>query len=216
MPGLLLLQGALDLETYSNVGADATAYFLIAVAATLLFVIKLGLQLFVGDVEADLDTDLDADLDSDIDSTGNFQLLSLLSVLAFLMGAGWMGLACRVSWSLAAGVSAFAAFGFGLALMVLASGLMYGVKQMTQVKTVNPNTAIGSIAKVYLTIPQKGKGRGQIEVAVSGRRRVLPAVSEGDEIPVFTSVRVLDVRSDRSFVVAPKSDQTKKPPRARR
>ena len=216
MPSLLLLQGALDLETYSKVGTDATAYFLIAVAATLLFVIKLGLQLFVGDVDGDIDGDLDSDLDSDIDSTGSFQLLSLLSVLAFLMGAGWMGLACRTSWEMSAALSGVAAFAFGFSLMVLASGLMFGVKKMTHVAKANPSSAIGTVAKVYLTIPPKGKGRGQIEVTVSGRRRVLPAVSQGGEIAAFTSVRVLDVRSDRTFVVAPKSDKTKKPPRARR
>jgi len=189
----------LELERYASIGVDATIYLFLAVAATLFFFIKMGLQFFFGDVDVHLDGDVH--LDTHMDSTGVFELFSLLSVLAFFMGVGWMGLACRVNWGLSSAVSAVASTAFGLALMGLSSGLMYAVRQMTQEGSYDGQTAVGQIGKVYLTIPAKGQGQGQVEVNVSGRRKVLPAVSTENEIPAFSRVKIVDVTGEETYVV---------------
>lgn len=187
----------LELERYASIGIDATIYLFLAVAATVFFFLKMGLQFFVGDV----DFDADGDFDAHMDSTGAFELFSLLSVLAFFMGVGWMGLACRVNWGLGSAVSAVASTAFGLALMGLSSGLMYAVRQMTQEGRYDVQTAVGQIGKVYLTIPAKGEGQGQVEVNVSGRRKVLPAISTKDGIPAFSRVKVVGVTGEETYVV---------------
>lgn len=195
------LAGWFDLERYLAIGVDAAVYLLLAVTATLLFLVKLGLQFLAGDVEVGVDADgLDA---GHLDSTGAFEMFSILSVLAFFMGVGWMGLTCRVSWGWGAAASAAAATGFGVGLMLLASGLMYFVRQMSEEGRYDPQTAVGTTARAYLTIPAKGQGRGQIEVTVSGRRKVMDAVSNGPAIQAFEAVKVVDVRDDQVFVVEP-------------
>ena len=191
----------LELDRYVAIGIDATIYLFLAVTATLLFLVRMGLQFFFGDV----DMDLDGAVDAHMDSTGAFELFSLLSVLAFFMGVGWMGLACRVNWGLGSAVSAVSATAFGLSLMGLSAGLMYAVRQMTHEGRYDVKTAIGQTAKVYLTIPAKGQGQGQVEVTVSGRRKVLPAMSASDEIPAFTRVTIVDVVGEETYVVEPSS-----------
>ena len=54
-----------------------------------------------------------------------------------------------------------------------------------------------------MTNPAKGEGKGQIEVAVSGRLKTLDAVSSGPKLSQFTSAKVLELRDDGTFVVEP-------------
>jgi len=200
MASLVLQSSLFDIDTYLAVGIDAAVYFWLAVVATGLFLVKLGFEFFFGDVDGDLDADID---DPHMDSTGAFTFFSVLSLLAFFMGVGWMGLAARVSWGLGGFASAAASTFFGIALMMLSSGLMYAVRQMTQVARYDLQTAVGHTGKVYLSIPAKGGGQGQVEVTVSGRRKVLSAVSQGEAIPPFAAVRIVDVRDDEVFIVEP-------------
>lgn len=172
-----------------------------AVLATALFLIKLGVQFFFGDLDADVDID-DGDI-AHVDSTGAFTFFSILSLLAFFMGVGWMGLAARVSWGLGAGLSAAIATFFGVALMLLSSGLMYGVRQMSEAARYETSTAMGTTGKVYLTIPAKGGGQGQVELTVSGRRKVMPAISTDGPIEAFSAVNIVGVRDDEVFIVEP-------------
>jgi hypothetical protein len=183
-----------DLDTYLAIGVDATVYFVLAMLATALFLIKLGLQFFLGDLDADA---------GHVDSTDSFTFFSILSLLAFFMGVGWMGLAARVSWGWEAALSAAAATFFGRALMMLSSGLMYAVRQMSQAARYETSPAIGTIGKVYLSIPAKGEGQGQVELTVSGRRKVMHAISTEGLIEVFSAVKIVEVRDDEVFVVEP-------------
>ena len=89
--------------------------------------------------------------------------------------------------------------------MMLASGLMLLARRLNQTIEYDLATAVGKTARVYLTIPEKGSGRGQVEVDVSGRRKVLDAVSASDTLAQFTSVKVLSVRDDGILVVEPLS-----------
>lgn len=182
---------------------DATVYLVMALSATILFMIKIALMLLGGD-HGDFDADGDVgDFHHIGDSDAAFSAFSLLSVLAFIMGTGWMGLNCRVSWGLSGGVSVLFATGFGLVLMLVASFGMYYVKRLESSPHIDVRTAVGRTAQVYLTIPQKGEGQGQVEVDVSGTRKVMTAVSTGGKIEAFTAVKVVDVRDDETLIVEP-------------
>jgi hypothetical protein len=175
-------------------GADAVTYFIMAAVGTVLFVLRLVLALFGGD-GGDFDTDLDVDTDS------SFTLFSLLSVLSFIMGAGWMGLACRIDWGLGRVPSLLIAVGFGTVMMFLASGLMVLTRKLNRNVQYNVRTAIGRTGRVYMMVPAKGQGQGKVEVSVSGRLKVLAAISNGEEIAAFTDVKVIDARDDDSVIV---------------
>ena len=78
--------------------SDATLYFSMAAIGTLLFSIRILMMLFFGFDDGG-DFDVDADLDGGFEGHfGDFSLFSMVSILAFMMGAGWLGLACRLEW----------------------------------------------------------------------------------------------------------------------
>ena len=207
MPLVAFISEFFHFDRYVNLGVDAAIYFILAMTATLLFLVRLGLQLFfgLGDDDLDISGDVDVADAGHMDSTGAFTLFSLLSILAFLMGTGWMGLTARVSWGWTAVPTSFAATGFGAFLMLLSASLMYGVRKMAKEARYDVNTAVGKTGRVYLTIPEKGKGRGQVEVVVSGRKKILTASSTGDEIAAFTTVTIVKVEDDHSLVVEVKA-----------
>lgn len=181
-----------------QLGADAVTYFIMAAVGTILFVLRLVMALFGGD-----GGDFDADGSMDGGTDASFTLFSLLSVMAFIMGAGWMGLACRIDWELGRGASLLGAMGFGTAMMFLASGLMFLTRKLDSSVQYDVRTAIGRTGRVYLSIPANGRGQGQVEVSVSGRRKILAAVTQGDELKAFTDVKIVDVRDDKMLIVEP-------------
>lgn len=183
-------------------GYDAAGYGFMAIVATTLFLLRLGFALFGGDAG---DGDFDTDFEGGSGSDASFTLFSALSILAFFMGAGWMGLAARLEWDLSRPVSSLLAVGFGILMMLAASGMMWGVRRLNSESSYDLRTAVGHVGRVYLTIPEKGAGGGQVEVAVSGSRKVLAAVSDSGRIEAFQDVKVVAVRDDGTLIVEPLS-----------
>ncbi len=178
-------------------GTDAVMYAGLALVGTLLFLIRLSVALFAGGDGGDFE------VDADVGTDASFTLFSLLSIMAFIMGTGWMGLAARIDWGLGRPVSAVLAVGFGVAMMGLASGLMFMTRKLNREVHYDLGTAVGKTGRVYLTLPADGEGEGQVEVSVSGRKKVLRAVSNGAEIPAFAAVTIVSVRDDDTLVVEP-------------
>lgn len=185
-----------DFSELVRLGGDAVTYFVMAAVGTLLFLIRLVFALFGGDGG-------DFDVDADVGTDASFTLFSLLSVLAFVMGTGWMGLACRIDWGLSRPLSAVVSVGFGVVMMLLASGMMYVTRRLNRDVTYDPKTAIGRTARVYMQIPEKGAGIGKVQVSVSGRLMTMNAVSTSAALAAFADVKVVDVRDDHTLVVEP-------------
>ena len=192
-----MLDLLLDWNAALNLGTDVVVYLIMALVGTAFFVLRLLIALFFGG-DADFDTG-----QFDAASDASFGFFSLLSILAFFMGAGWMGLTCRIDWQMGGLASAASAAAFGFGMMLLASGLMATARRLNKTIEYDLNTAIGRSARVYMSIPKQGDGRGQIEVDVSGRRKVLEAVSKGEKIPQFSTVKVTAVRDDQTLIVEP-------------
>lgn len=185
-----------DWSNLMALGGDAVTYSAMALVGTVLFLLRLALAMF-GDVLGDFEIDADTGTDA------SFTLFSLLSVMAFIMGTGWMGLACRFDWGLSRPVSVVIAVGFGALMMVLAAGLMYVTRSLNRTVTYDLQTAVGKTAQVYLAVPARDAGHGQVQVTVSGRLMTLDAVSDGPALDAFADVLVVDVRDDQTLVVAP-------------
>ena len=183
-----------------KLGGDAVTYFLMAAVGTILFLIRLIAALFGGD-SGDFDLDPGTEAGG---SDASFTLFSLLSVMAFIMGTGWMGLAARIDWQLGRPAAAFLSIGFGTLMMLLASGMMYLTRRLNREVTYDVRTAVGRTARVYMTIPANG-GHGKVQVSVSGRLMTLDAVSRGPELAAFADVKVIDTRDDHTLVVEPLS-----------
>lgn len=186
-----------DLREFS----DITVYAAMALFGTLLFLVKLILTLFAGvDADADFDTDMDGGLEA---HGGDFSLFSTLSVVSFLMGAGWMGLGCRLDWDMGGVASFFCALGFGTFLMFISSYALFQMRRMNVAGGYDVRHAVGTIGRVYLRIPPKGQGQGQVQVDVDGNQKVLPAVSQGEGIESFQSVKIVDVLEGETLIVEP-------------
>ena len=173
-------------------------YLLLTLVGTSFFPLRLLLALFFG---GDSDFDTGDQFDGAPDSS--FSFFSLLSILAFFMGAGWMGFTCRVDWNMGGLASAAAAAGFGFGMMSLASELMLLTPRLNRTIDYEPGTAIGKTRRVYITVPPHGKSRGQLTVNVSGRRKILDAVSADGKRTGFFRVRVVVIHDDQAIVVEP-------------
>lgn len=198
----MLIAGVLDrvVEEFFGEFTDSTVYFTMAMVGTLFFILRMITLLFGGGDGGDFDLDHADGVES---HPGGFSFFSILSILSFLMGAGWLGLACRREWGLSAPISALSAGGFGFLLMTFSSFGIYQMRKMNQSGSYDVKNCIGSIGRIYLKVPAKGQGRGQIEISVDGRRKILPAVSASTEIASFAAARVVGVQEDETVIVEP-------------
>jgi hypothetical protein len=178
--------------------SDSTVYFLMGAIGTLLFFIKM--LLMVMGVDGGMDFDIDADVGGHGAGLGIF---SLVSILCFLMGAGWVGLACREELEFGSLLSGVLAAAFGSGMMGLSAFGMYQMRRVESQGNYKVEECVGVIGRVYARIPAKGEGSGQVQIAVGGGQKTLPAVSAGDGIDSYASVKVTEVRDDGVLIVEP-------------
>jgi hypothetical protein len=209
------------MSTLAWIFTDDTVYRWMAYGGTILFTGKL-LLTFIGDAlgggdfdagdaadAADVgDVDFDAADGVDIEhgSGAAFTVLSIQSFLAFFMAMGWMGLACLHEWDMGQTATLGIAGGFGFAVMMLNAVLMWQVHRLNSEGRYDLRTCVGHIGRVYLTIPEMGKGTGQVQVVASGQTRIVKASSAGPAIPSFTDIRVLELRDNQELVVQSEAD----------
>lgn len=185
---------------YQQSGLDTAVYAGMALLGTALFAIRMLLMFVIG-----LDGNIDVDIE-DIEHGTGFSLISLQSIIGFFMGAGWAGLAARLEWGLDTPISAIIAGGFGVVLMVLSAAMMFAALKLRHDVTYEMDDATGKVGTVYMTIPEKGSGTGQVRVTISGRQMTVEAVSSGEKLEAFTAVRVDEVRGDKVLIVSPTGD----------
>ncbi len=156
-------------------------YLAIAVLGTVLFVLKL-LASFHG-------FDGDFDFDGDLDGQHSFEVFSIQSLLAFMMGVGWSGLAFHYEMQFGSWPTIFLASLFGVATVLFSSTLMYFSHKLNSSTPVAVPTK-GLVGRTYLAIPLNGTG--QVELTMGGKKQIIDAQSS-EEIPSFTSVKVVEV-----------------------
>lgn len=182
--------------------SDKTIYFSMAAVGTILFGIRLLLMLVFGlDDGGDFDVDVDADGGGIEAHGGDFSLFSSISILSFMMGAGWLGLTARIEWGVAPVAAAVYAALFGFALMLFSSFMVWQMRKLSSAGGYDVNDCVGKVGRVYLKVPPKGQGRGQVQITVSGSQKILDAVSTGEEIESFAAVRVIEVQETETLVV---------------
>ncbi len=188
-----------------NQYTDTAIYFWIGGTATLLFMLKMGLELLGGGDDAgDFEVGTGDDLEFHADTEVDFKIFSVLSIVAFFMGAGWFGLTARLQWALTASVALIISLGAGFLMMTFAAGGLYFVRKLKCEPRFDPSTAVGRSGRVYLTIPPKGEGRGQVQVIASGKKKVIAATNTTDRpLKSFTSIKVTQVMDDGSLLVEP-------------
>lgn len=171
----------------------------IAIIFSLLFMIQFGLSLLGGDV------DTDADLDSSDGSFSldpSFTLLSVRSIIAFFTFFGWMGVMALSNGHGATKVILMAG-GAGLAAMVTVAYLMYFFSRLAETGNADMAELIYKNATVYLTIPERRRGKGKIHVTLNNSLREMDAVTEGERLENGKSVKIIEIIEDNILVVEP-------------
>ncbi len=128
-------------------------------------------------------------------------VISVRTVLAFLVGFGWAGVIL-----LRSGVVLFLAI-LGAALvgvifLLVVFWLAVQIYRLSESGTIDSRNALGQSGTVYLPIPAKGQGKGQVQVVVQNRLRELPAVTDEEApLPTGTRIQVVKVLDDGSMLV---------------
>lgn len=169
-------------------------YFYIAIFATVFYVAKMILfSVFGGDVE------VHTDFTTSFETEDSFDFLSIQSILAFLMGFGWMGLTCIKVWNLPKLYVIVISIAFGLLLMFLSAYLMCCIKKLNKHVKKDLSNAVGQIGKAYTNF--EPDGNGQIEISINDQLSIEEAVNMSSEkIKAFEEIKVIKYENNKLYI----------------
>jgi membrane protein implicated in regulation of membrane protease activity len=179
-------------------GYFAKTYFVLATSATLLFILKMIFFSFLG---ADADVgDVDVDGGDDMaQHNGAFSFVSLQSILAFLMGFGWIGLAGIWEWHLGKITTFLVAFAAGAGCMALSVWLMFQTKKLNNIHENSIYNALSKTGRAYTRFAPSGSG--QIQIELNGRISTINAINnKKEEIAAFDAVQVVAIKDHVLYV----------------
>ena len=176
---------------WSAIALPEQILWIIAISATAVLIIQI-LFMFIGGDLSDMDADGDPDVTVDSDTGIHFQFLSLKNFVAFFAMFGWTGIIC-LNGGLPFGWSAFISTIVGLITMVIMASIMYGLYKLSEDGSIHYNEAIGQSGNVYLTIPPKRTGHGQVQINLNGLRTLDAMTDDGEEIKTGKLIQVIDV-----------------------
>jgi len=181
--------------------------FWIACIFTGLFLIRIVLM-FVG-LDADGGAEMlgstatpDALSAHDAADAADFKVFSFMTLFATVMFGSWivllflnLGFATWQSWLLGGGLG----FGAGVA----GSYALFSVRKLQHDGTLREFEAKGLKGTCYVTVPEAGAGKGQVQITIKNRLFTFDAVSDGPEIPSFKPVVVMERLDEKTLRVCP-------------
>ena len=144
------------------------------------------------------------DFDFGVDDTGLSGTISLRGLTAFFFVFGWVGvLMADANVPLAASVGGAAVAG---TLAMVGVGILWRrFSSLESDGSLDYSTAVGSVGRVYLTVPDDRSPAGKIEVMVQGRLRQVAAVAErgSGAVPPGERVEVVGTINPTTVLVRP-------------
>lgn len=192
------------MEWFSNLGAFAQFYWIIALIGSLVFLFIVITTLIGIEGGGDFD-DVDTSIDAD---TGiEFQFITLKNLIGFFTIFGWSGIAC-IGEGFSRPMTVLISIISGMIMMTIMAAMFHYMKKLTDSGTLDYKNALGAIGEVYLTIGANRSRIGKVSVRVQGTLRELEALSDSfAELKSGTIIKVVDVTSNGILIV----DQTIKP-----
>lgn len=175
-------------------------YWGIAIFASVIFIIQIVLT-FIGIGDTDLDMGGADGVDGDtMDTGGVLQLFTVRNFVNFLLGVGWGGV-CLWGAIPNTPLLILASIIVGTLFVGVFVFMFRNLRRLEHTARYDLHDAVGQIADVYLRIPAERNGEGKIQTAFGGSVQELPAVTDGDDIPSGSKVRILAVIGDHTFLV---------------
>lgn len=169
-------------------------FYVVAIVSGVVLALQMVLTLIGAD------TDFDAD-GMDAGEGGDTGLFSIRTIGAFFTGFGWTGVSMLYN-GYGLGAATFAATVVGMIFLGTVLYLMRYMFSLREEGTLDYSNAIGEVGNVYLPIPPKRKGMGQVEVLVQGRMRTVRALTDHDKkLGNRTPVRVKALIDQRTLLV---------------
>ena len=190
-------------ETFKSLDGMLQVYWILAAVSSIIFIIQ-AIMTFIG-FDADSDVDMSNAPDQIPDSgdaafdTAGFHLVSVKSVICFILGFGWTGVLCwnyipnHVLLGLLAAVA-------GLIFMSLIAFLLFQMMKLNRDNTFRIEQVIGLPADVYLRIPADRKQTGKITVSLNGSTHELEALCD-EAVPTGTKVRIKEIVQGETVLV---------------
>lgn len=187
------------IEFFQSLQGFQAVLWYIAIFSSIIFLVQSAMVLFGGDTDTDTDTDvdIDTDIDTDVDNaqedTGkSFGWFSFKNLVNFFLLFSWVGLSC-----LNAGFSTWLTLLIstlsGVAFVFVMLLLFKAINKLSQDGTPKLSSIIGETGTVYLTIPEKDKGKGKVNIVLGDSVKTLDAISESNEIKTGTSIKVTKI-----------------------
>jgi len=172
--------------------------WLMALPATLIFVIQ-SVMTFAG---VDSHDGLSADFDGDLQNGDTpFQLFTFRNMINFLLGFSWTAISFyNIVESRA--ILLTLSFLVGAAFVILFFMIIRQIERLAEDNSFRITNALNKTASVYLTIPARKAGTGKIQVSVKGSFHELEAVTESEKkIETSATVRIIRIESNNLVVV---------------
>lgn len=189
------------------------AYWVIAIAATFLFLLKFILSIIGNDSgDGDVDVDFsegdiaDGDFGDDANTgdSGHDDYISIDTILAFLKGVGWIGIICYRFTALNTGTILGIALASGIITFFFAFFIIKNLNKIESSGTMELKNAVGNVGTVYMHIPANGEGDGQIQVEIQGRLATVHAKSLNKELNTGDKALVCAIEKKSDIIlVAP-------------
>lgn len=191
-------------EWWDALRLDLQIFYALGILSTLVLAIQFVMMFFgLGDHDVGGSDIHDGHAGAHTDGLG---IVSIRTVTAFFFGFGWSGaLAIRQGHSTP--VASLIAILIGGVFMGIVYSLMRFVYGLRASGTVDYRNAVGQVGDVYVTIPARQSGSGQIQILVQGRMRVVSAFTKVDrDLPGGSKVKVVGLIDLNTLIVEPLSD----------
>ncbi|MCP4848853.1 MAG: hypothetical protein GY899_13000 [Verrucomicrobiaceae bacterium] len=137
----------------------------------------------------------------DVGEGGATGMFSIRGIGAFFTGFGWTG-ASVLDFGHSLTLATISATLVGVAVLMGFVLMMRWLHSLRSDGTVQYSNAIGQVGSVYVPIPPRRQGIGQIEVLVQKRMATVRALSDSEErIENRTAVKVTELVDDRTLLV---------------
>lgn len=181
-------------EWWQNLSDVARIFWGIAIFSSVFQVLMFAGSFFTGQ---DLDHSPDGDHTG---STEAVKLLSIRAITAFFVGFGWAGALFLGNGApiLAAMIVAVV---FGCVFMAIIFLMMRALVSLKADGTLDYANAIGQSGHVYVTIPARRAGQGQVEIMLQGRLITVLAVTDYHQPLLPHSPVIVDAVEGRTLLV---------------
>ncbi len=192
------------INAYSSLDAALKFYWIVAVGASLIFLVQMVLTLIgIGDTDADAGATADLAFDSNgdtLDTGGAIQLFSVRNVVNFLIGVGWGGVCF---WNVFENkhIVTIVSFICGLAFLLAFLWMYKMLMKLQRSGNFQIQACVGMTCSVYLRIPASRTGSGKVQLSYHGSVLELEALTDGPLLPTGSKVKVLEVIDGHSLLV---------------